>query len=123
MRILYWLAQIAQNPPPDSGAAPAQTAPVVSTAPPGPDPVMTMTWIMLLFVVMYFLVIRPPAKQRKELERKVKALKKGDRILFSGGILGEVINPEGRDNLVVVRIADDVKIEIQRSAINAVLGQ
>jgi len=78
---------------------------------------------LLMFGVMgamfYFLLIRPQSKQRKALENLLKNLKTGDEILTSGGIIGIVTNV--KDKEVVLKIADNVKIRIARSAVTAVV--
>ncbi len=86
------------------------------------DPKAGMLNMLLMFGVMgamfYFLLIRPQSKQRKELENMLKNLKSGDEILTSGGIIGIVTNV--KDKEVVLKIADNVKIRIARSAVTAV---
>jgi preprotein translocase subunit YajC len=76
--------------------------------------------IMLIF---YFLMIRPQQKQRKKLESEINALKKGDGVVTTGGIVGEVVHikeqPEsgkGMEDLVTIRTGD-TKVVIQRRAV------
>ncbi len=77
--------------------------------------------MLLIMGIFYFMMIRP--QQRKEKERKamIDNVKSGDRILFSGGMVGTVTNV--KDKILVVRIADRVKVEILRGAVNRVLGE
>ncbi len=79
-----------------------------------------------IMAIFYFLMIRPQQKQRKELETSIMALKKGDGVVTTGGIVGEVVHikeqldegkpGKGMDDLVTVRTGD-TKIVIQRRAI------
>ena len=69
--------------------------------------------LVLMFVVFYFLLIRPQQKKQKETESMLKGLRRGDKVRTSGGIRGEII--EVRDNDVDVLIADKIKINVLRS--------
>ena len=77
--------------------------------------------LILIFLVMYFLLLRPQMKQRKKVEEDLRALrdglKNGDKIVTSGGILGVVMSV--REETVQLRIADGIKIEVLRSAITS----
>lgn len=73
----------------------------------------------ILGVMFYFLLIRPQSKQRKEQEAMIKGVKTGDKILMSNGIFGIVTNV--KDKSVMVKIADNVKVEVAKSAIGTVL--
>jgi len=77
--------------------------------------------LVMVFVVMYFMILRPQSKRQKEREALLKNVKKGDQILTSGGIFGAVLALKGDDRLVV-RIADNVRVELSRSAVSAVVG-
>jgi preprotein translocase subunit YajC len=70
---------------------------------------------------MYLLLIRPQQQRQKQTDLMLKALKKGDRVVTSGGIMGTVIGVD--DAKVVVRIADEVKVEFTKSAIVQVLAE
>lgn len=75
--------------------------------------------LILMFVVFYFLLIRPQQKRQKEHAEMVKNLKKGDRVVTSGGIIGMVHTLQ--DDYLVLRVGDqDTKIEVLRSAIQEV---
>ena len=74
-----------------------------------------------LFLILYFLLIRPQQQQQKTQEKMRKELKKGDRVLTTGGILGTVVGVE--EQKVVLRVADDVKLEFARHAIVQVMGE
>ena len=71
--------------------------------------------LIILFVIFYFLVILPQQREAKKHKLMVSELKKGDKILTTGGIIGEVVRNEP-DNLVV-RIAKDVEVRIDKSAV------
>jgi len=68
-----------------------------------------------LAVIFYFFVIAPQSKQRKRTEEMLNSLKKGDQVLTTGGIYGTVQGVEG--DVVYLRIAENVKIKVARSAL------
>ena len=72
-----------------------------------------------IMVIMYLFMIRPQSKQRKEHQAMLSALKKGDKVVTIGGIVGMISNV--KDNVVVVKIADNVKVEMRRSGIAQVI--
>ena len=74
-------------------------------------------WIMilLLFGVMYFFMIRPQRKQQKELEAFRSSLKKGDKVVTTGGIYGVV--DEINDRTVLIKVDGDVKLRMDRNSI------
>jgi preprotein translocase subunit YajC len=74
--------------------------------------------LVLIFIVFWFLLIRPQQKRAKEHRAMVQALKRGDKIVTNGGIFGQVSHV-GDDHLMV-EIADGVKIKILRDAVSAV---
>jgi len=78
---------------------------------------MSMVPMVLIFVVFYFLLIRPQEKRRKEKEALVSGVKKGEKVLTTGGIFGEVIKINDSDNTVEVEIAQGVQIKILKTAI------
>ena len=80
------------------------------------NPILSFLPLILMFVVFYFLLIRPQQKRQREHGEMVKNLKKGDRVVTSGGIIGTVHTLQ--DDFVVLKIGDqDTKIEVLRSAI------
>lgn len=86
--------------------------------PAGAD-IMSMLPIILMFVVLYFVMIRPQMKRAKEHKAMVEALQKGDEIIAAGGVLGKVTKVA--DNYVSLEIADKVEIRVQRPAVQLVL--
>jgi len=74
-----------------------------------------------IFVIIYLLLIRPQQQRQKKLEDLVKKLKKGDRVLTTGGIIGTVVGVD--DTKAVLRISDEVKVEFAKSAVVQVLEE
>ena len=73
----------------------------------------------LMFAILYFMVIRPQNRERKKLQQRVEALKKGDKVVTSSGIFATVVSIE--DDRAVLRISDETKVEFAKSAIAQVL--
>ena len=71
--------------------------------------------IVLIFVVFYFLLIRPQSKKAKEHREMVAALAKGDEVVTSGGLLGRI--SKVGDNFVDLEVADGVTVKVQRPAV------
>ena len=69
-----------------------------------------------IFLIFYFLVIRPQQKQQSEHKKMQEGLKKGDRVLTSGGVYGTVVSLRGPD--VELKVAENVKLLVARSAIS-----
>jgi preprotein translocase subunit YajC len=74
--------------------------------------------LVLMFVVFYFLLIRPQQKKQRETKEMLSSLKTGDQIVTSGGLYGTIIG-FSEDNRVKVKIAENVKVDIARSAISS----
>jgi preprotein translocase subunit YajC len=81
--------------------------------------IFMLVWMALIFVVMYLLLIRPQRKKQKEHEQLLKDLKKGDRVVTSGGMFGTIFAIDEERNIIVLKIGDDVKLEFLRSSIAA----
>lgn len=79
----------------------------------------SLFFLLAIFMVFYFFIIRPQSKRQKELQSKVTALKKGDKIVTSGGIVGTVASIE--DAEVLMEADKDVKLRILKSAIADVI--
>ncbi len=75
--------------------------------------------IGLMFVVLYFLMIRPQMKRAKEHKTMIEALQKGDEVVTAGGLLGRISRIN--ENYVTLEIADRVEIQVQRPAVQLVL--
>ncbi|MFN0151127.1 MAG: preprotein translocase subunit YajC [bacterium] len=76
---------------------------------------------VLIFIVFYFLIIRPQKKRQQDHQKLLDSLKKGDRVLTSGGMFGTVVGVQ--KDRVVLKVADTVKIEFQKSSIATVLEE
>jgi preprotein translocase subunit YajC len=72
-----------------------------------------------MFAIMYFLIIRPQQKQRRERETLLQALKKGDRVVTTGGLFGTVVGLS--EQTVTLKVADQVKLDFERSAIGRIV--
>lgn len=76
--------------------------------------------IIVIFAIFYFLLIAPMRKRQKALAQMIDALKKGDKVVTNGGLYGEVSAVEG--GVVHLRIADNVKVRVAKSAIAGLEG-
>jgi len=72
-----------------------------------------------IFAIFYFLLIRPQQKQKRDREQMLSAIKKGDRIVTTGGLHGTVTGLN--EHTVTVRVADQVKLEFDRSAVGRIM--
>lgn len=77
--------------------------------------------MLLIFVIFYVVLMLPMQRQRKALQAVIGNLKKGDRVLTSGGLFGEVVSVEGA--AVMLRIADNVRVRVAKSAITGLEGE
>ncbi|HEX2437470.1 MAG TPA: preprotein translocase subunit YajC [Methylomirabilota bacterium] len=73
-----------------------------------------------MFAIFYFIVLRPQQRQKAERERMLAAVKKGDRVVTSSGMHGTVVGLA--EHTITLRVADQVKLEFDRSAIGRVVG-
>ncbi len=77
--------------------------------------------IILVFAIFYFLLIAPMRKRQKALQNLIENLKKGDAVVTNGGLYGTVVAVE--EKTVVLKIADNVKVKIAKSAVSGLEGQ
>jgi preprotein translocase subunit YajC len=75
---------------------------------------------LLIILVFYFLILRPQQKRQKDRQKLLEAVKKGDKVITASGIHGTVEGVE--DNSVLVKIADNVKVKMEKSAIGTIVG-
>jgi preprotein translocase subunit YajC len=75
--------------------------------------------IVLMFGVLYFMMIRPQMKRAKEHRAMIDALAKGDEVITAGGILGRIMKLN--ENYATLEIANNVEVQVQRSAVQVVL--
>jgi len=80
---------------------------------------MSFLPIILMFVLLYFLMIRPQMKRAKEQKAMVDALQKGDEVITAGGVLGRITKVS--DAYVTVEIAANTEVSVQRSAVQTLL--
>ncbi len=90
-----------------------------AAAAPQGDPLMQLLPLVLLFIVFYFLLIRPQQKKVKEHKKLVESLKKGDEVVTYGGVAGKI--RDLGDVFVDVEIADNVVVKVERQNIARVL--
>ena len=96
----------------------AQTAPAASTG--GAESTLySLLPLVLMFVVLYFIMIRPQMKKQKEHKSMIEALAKGDEVVIAGGLLGRVAKLG--DSFLNVEVANGVELQVQRSAVIQVL--
>ncbi len=88
--------------------------------PPAPNPFINLAPIVAIFVIFYFLLIRPQQKQQKEHEVMLKNLKTGDKVLTTGGLYGTITGFKGDD--LEVQFSQTVKLTVARSAVASVVS-
>ncbi|MDR0532624.1 MAG: preprotein translocase subunit YajC [Verrucomicrobiales bacterium] len=110
--VLLNVLSLAQAAPAANGQTPAGASSLLGSP---------FIMIILMVVVFYFLLIRPQQKRQKEHLKMVNALKTGDKVIAAGGIHGVVSNV--KDKTVVIKIAENTKIEIDRSSVAVVLPE
>jgi preprotein translocase subunit YajC len=79
------------------------------------NPLMTFLPLILVFVVFYFFMIRPQMKKQKEMTNYRSALKKGDKVITTGGIYGRIY--EVKDNFIMMDVGGDVRLKVDKSAL------
>lgn len=79
------------------------------------NPLVTFLPLILVFVVFYFFMIRPQMKKQKDLNQYRTSLKRGDKVITTGGIYGRV--HEVKDNFVMVDVGGDIKLKIDKNAL------
>ena len=101
---------IAMTPPPGANGQAGQTSPG-----------FTIGWMVLMVAIFYFVMIRPQRRREKERKALIEAVKSGQRVLLAGGILGEIVTV--KEKTLLVRIAENTKIEVLKSAVSQVLEE
>ena len=94
-------------------------SPAYAQAAGGADSLMSFLPIILLFVILYFLMIRPQMKRAKEQKAMIEALQKGDEVVTAGGMVGRITKLG--EQYVTLEIAADTEIVVQRSAVQVPL--
>lgn len=85
----------------------------------GPSLFTSFIPILLLFVIFYFLLIRPQQKKQKQHQGLISNLRRGDKIVTNGGLYGTVVDV--KDHVIVLKIADDIKVELVKNAVATVI--
>ena len=80
------------------------------------------TSFILIVVVFYFLLIRPQQKRQKEQKAMISAIRKGDKVVTTSGIFGTIVGMDDQENKVVLKIAENVKVEFLKSSIAGKVG-
>lgn len=79
------------------------------------NPLVTFLPLILVFVVFYFFMIRPQMKKQKEMTNYRSSLKRGDKVITTGGIYGRIY--EVKDNYVMMEVGGDVKLKVDKNAL------
>ena len=83
------------------------------------DPLMGFLPLIVIFIVFYFLLIRPQSKKAKEHREMVAALAKGDEVVTNGGLLGKITKVG--DNFIELDVAEGVSVKVQRNAVSSLM--
>ena len=83
------------------------------------SPVMMIGWLVIMVGLFYFMMIRPQQRKEKERRALIAGVKSGDRVVFGGGLIGTVANV--RDPVLVVKVAENTKLEVLRSSVTRVI--
>lgn len=83
------------------------------------SPVVMIGWLVIMVALFYFMLIRPQQRKEKERRALIAGVKSGDRVVFGGGLIGIVANV--KENVLVIKLADNVKIEVVRAAVTRIL--
>jgi len=87
--------------------------------PGGQGGLVSLLPILVMFVIIYLLLILPQQRQQKKHGEMLKALQKGDRVVAAGGIHGTIVGVDETRGIVVLKIDDNVKIEVQKSTVTS----
>ena len=101
-----------------TNAASSAATPDSSTPPPSPPGWTLLVYVLLIGAMIYFALLRPQMQAKKKQDETIKGARTGDRIVTTGGIHGVISNV--KDNTVMVKVADNVKIEIDKTHIDKI---
>ncbi len=82
---------------------------------------MNMLPFILIIAIMYLLILRPQAKKQKERQKMLDSIKKGDTVVTVGGIHGKVVGFKDDDKVLILKVDDNVKLNVDRTAIASIL--
>ncbi len=85
----------------------------------GPEGLSSIFMMVAMFVVLYFVMIRPQMKRQKEVRAMIAAIQKGDEVVTAGGLVGKISKLD--DNFIHLDVANGVELRVQRSAVTQVL--
>lgn len=105
-----FLHTIAMAPPPGANGQAGQSSPG-----------FTIGWMVFMVAIFYFVMIRPQRRREKERRALIEAVKSGDRVLLTSGIIGEIANV--KEKTLIVLIAEKTKMEVLKSAVSQVLDE
>lgn len=88
---------------------------LLQTSPAGPNPFGTVFMFGAIFLIFYFLLIRPQRKQQKSHDAMVQSLSRGDEVVTIGGIIGKIIHLT--DDRITIKTADETRLEVERSKV------
>jgi preprotein translocase subunit YajC len=91
--------------------------PVILQANGGGSSLFAFLPFVLIFVIIYFLMIRPQSKKQKETKAMLSALQKGDKVVTIGGVLGTIAGIRENDNVIILKVSDTTKLEVTKTAI------
>lgn len=94
---------LAMAPPPADGSS--------------PNPLLTFLPFLLMILVVWFLLIRPQRKRAKEHTAMLSSLQKGDRVVTNSGMIGVIVGFNEPENIVVLKVGEDTKVEFLKSAV------
>jgi preprotein translocase subunit YajC len=89
------------------------------------NPLSMLLFFALIFIVFYLLIIRPQQKRQREHQKMLDSVQNGDRVLTAGGLIGNVVGTKEVDGIpvVVLKIAENTKVEVARQHVQQVLQQ
>lgn len=128
-RLLTTVAQISGGAPPGQPQLPGGEAAPAPPQAPSPSPPAapphdqsgglwtTLIFFAVMILVFWLLIIRPQQKQRKKQEQFLAALKQGDRVITSGGLIGRIVSVAG--NVVTLEVAKDTRIQVAKGHVAA----
>jgi preprotein translocase subunit YajC len=90
-----------------------------AAAPSQPNALVQFAPLVVLFVLFYFLLIRPQMKRSKETRQMIEKIAKGDEVVLAGGLAGKVVNIG--ETFLTVEVAEGVNVKVQKSAVGSVL--
>ncbi len=88
---------------------------------PGGGLISALIWMVLLVAIFYFLLLRPQQKQKKQHQEFLASLKKGDKVITSGGIIGEIKSIE--DDVVTLKVSEGTLIKVLKQSITSFYGE